>query len=293
MELLQLRYFKMLAEEPHMTRVAEKLHISQSSLSKTIKLLEDELGVKLFDRQGKSLRLNENGRIFHLHIAAALSEINNARKELTDRNSTSYPDLFLYVQAGISMLPDILGGFSKQYPHIHFSISKKQYQEFDSVRRTCDFTFDLPRLDAKDNGHSVTLLEEEFLIAFPPSHWAAGRPWIDLIELKDEPFLTFIPTATYRYNTEQFCQAAGFQPNFILECHDWQTLCGFVRIGMGIAFVPKYTWFSYDNSELSLVPVRSPHCYRTINLSWDGQAYLSSSAQLFRDYVIEYFSRFR
>ena len=60
MELLQLRYFKMLAEEPHMTRVAEKLHISQSSLSKTIKLLEDELGVKLFDRQGKSLRLNEN-----------------------------------------------------------------------------------------------------------------------------------------------------------------------------------------------------------------------------------------
>ena len=127
MELLQLRYFKLTAESQQITRTASKLNISQSSLSKTIKSLETELGVPLFRREGRSIRLNENGQEFLKYVNQALEALESGQKALIDRNQIDYPDLILHVQAGISALPNLIGGFMKKYPGIHVIISKKQY----------------------------------------------------------------------------------------------------------------------------------------------------------------------
>ena len=288
MELLQLRYFKLTAESQQITRTASKLNISQSSLSKTIKSLETELGVPLFRREGRSIRLNENGQEFLKYVNQALEALESGKKALIDRNQIDYPDLILHVQAGISALPNLIGGFMKKYPGIHVIISKKQYCEFDKAKRSCDLTISLPMTDAVNDKFSITIFEEDMMMAFSKNHWAAGYSNIALSQLRNERFISFTKAAVYRYDTERFCQKAGFAPDIALECYDWVTLCRFVEIGMGIAFVPQYTWSDYANNRLALVPISSPHCTRRINLSWSDGGYLSESALLFRDYAIEY-----
>ena len=84
MELLQLYYFKVLAEREHLTRTAESLMIAAPSLSATISRLENELGVKLFDRVGRNIRLNENGRILQRYVNEIFDALQNAKTELKD-----------------------------------------------------------------------------------------------------------------------------------------------------------------------------------------------------------------
>jgi LysR family transcriptional regulator, transcription activator of glutamate synthase operon len=96
---LQLKYFKKIAEAQSMTRVAEEIHISQSALSKTIRTLETELGVKLFDREGKYIKLNENGKIFLKYVNRNLQSLEDAKKELSDYNSNRNQDIIIYVYA--------------------------------------------------------------------------------------------------------------------------------------------------------------------------------------------------
>lgn len=91
MELLQLYYFKVLAEREHLTRTAESLMIAAPSLSATISRLENELGVKLFDRVGRNIRLNENGRILQRYVNEIFDALQNAKTELKDAGTTASP----------------------------------------------------------------------------------------------------------------------------------------------------------------------------------------------------------
>ena len=91
MELLQLTYFLELAESEHVTKTAEKLMISQPALSLTIRRLEDELGAALFDRNGRNIRLNENGRLFRTYAEDALRLLQEGKSELSQRKISGTP----------------------------------------------------------------------------------------------------------------------------------------------------------------------------------------------------------
>ena len=84
MEIQQLEYFKIVAEMQHMTHAAEKLNISQPALSKSISNIEQEIGVPLFDRQGRSIVLNRYGKLFLESVNMILEEYNKAKQEIMD-----------------------------------------------------------------------------------------------------------------------------------------------------------------------------------------------------------------
>ena len=123
------------------------------------------MGVKLFDREGRNVRLNENGQIFLRHVRQSLNSLDSGVKELRDRSENSYPDLVIYVQAGISILPRMISGFSQKYPNIHFVITKKQYQDPHS-KRGCDLIISLPLLEDVNDTNTITLMEEDSLKYF-------------------------------------------------------------------------------------------------------------------------------
>jgi DNA-binding transcriptional LysR family regulator len=87
MELLQLQYFQVVGRLEHMTDAAQSLHVTQSSLSKTIQRLEENLGVSLFDRRGRALRLNTFGRTFLARVDKALFELEQGQQEICDLSS--------------------------------------------------------------------------------------------------------------------------------------------------------------------------------------------------------------
>lgn len=113
MELLQLRYFLTLARCEHVTEAAGKLHVTQSSLSKTIQRLEDDLGAPLFDRLGRKLRLNEFGRTFLRRTEKALFELEQGKQEIADLSNPDHGTLQLAVTTA-STLPGILREFRKK-----------------------------------------------------------------------------------------------------------------------------------------------------------------------------------
>ena len=138
MELLQLRYFCEIARQENISKASRLLHVSQPSLSRTLSSLEAELGTKLFDREGRNIRLNHNGEIYFRHIRDALNLIDNAKSELLDFNTTPYGHINLILLAGSNIMPDMLINFHKLYPNI--SLNLKQ-QITHNLQQANDFDF--------------------------------------------------------------------------------------------------------------------------------------------------------
>ncbi|AOT69470.1 LysR family transcriptional regulator [Geosporobacter ferrireducens] len=287
MELLQLRYFKMIAETEHITKVAEELSISQSALSKTIKILETELGVKLFDREGKYIKLNQNGKIFLKYVNKTLQSLEDAKKELLDHNHNSKNEITIYVQAAMFMLPKIISMFSEKHPHIKFHISQKQ---FSPGNKKYDFMIYIPSPNASHSENTITLLEEEIVLAVNKNHKLANRKSVSLCDLSTENFISLPEFTQLRISTDHYCRISGLTPNIILECYDSPTILELVKNGMGISFVPRYSWGDITDKELSLVSISSPKCTRLINLTWDDSEYLSNAAMLFKKHIIEFYA---
>ncbi|MGG2108818.1 LysR family transcriptional regulator, partial [Lysinibacillus pakistanensis] len=126
MEWQQLEYFVTVAKLEHMTRAAEALAISQPALSRSISKLEEELGVPLFDRQGRSIMLNRYGELFLYRVQRMRKEYEKAVLELQELNNPELGDVslgFLHT-LGTSIVPDLIRAFRQQHPQIRFHFTQ-------------------------------------------------------------------------------------------------------------------------------------------------------------------------
>jgi DNA-binding transcriptional LysR family regulator len=271
MELLQLKYFQTAARMQHMTKAAHSLHISQPALSKMIASLEAELGTRLFERERKSIRLNEHGKLF-----------------LQDASGSVDAAITLDVRVSSHLLPDLLADFRKECPNAEFQL---QQHVLSSVGMP---SFDLCLSDgaAPPKGTtSVCLLEEEIVVAVPADHPLADRDRVRLQELKEESFITLPPGKSLRETTDAFCRLAGFTPRIRFESDDPATVRGLIRAGQGVAFLPVVTWGGSTGPDVVQLRLEESWCKRSISLSWPKERYLMQKAVLFRDFAIRYFSR--
>ena len=126
MNFLQLSYFKKVAELEHISQAANELYISQPALSKSVHLLEEEIGYPLFTREGTGIRLNENGRILYRYACRILSGYQDALSELSDYNHKNHK-VVLSMTAGTHFLPEIIMGVKEYFPTIHLSIRQEVY----------------------------------------------------------------------------------------------------------------------------------------------------------------------
>ena len=122
--LLALSYFQKTAELQHLTRAAEALHISQPSLSHTIKVLETELGVPLFSRSGRNIVLTKYGEILLRHTNRIMQELHGAQKELADTKEAQKLTVTISLFAASMIIPSFLTRFRQEHPDIRFEISR-------------------------------------------------------------------------------------------------------------------------------------------------------------------------
>jgi LysR family transcriptional activator of glutamate synthase operon len=290
--LLQLRYFRRIANVQSVTQVAEEFHISQPAISKIIKNLETELGVKLFDRDGKFIKLNEKGRIFLRYVDKVFQALDEAKKELNDNSPNSIGIITIYDQTCSTIVPQIIKEFNIGYPNIRFNIYRKQFRNI--VQRDDDY--DIMIFDSTQNEpsspSSITLITEDLMIAVSKNHFLANRESITLAEVANEKFISLPQNATLRKTTEHYCKMAGFEMNTVAECFEWMALRELVRLGVGIAFFPKHSWSSANETEVAFINISSPKCTRSITMSLNDAGYLSRPLRTFKDFMIEYYRRF-
>ncbi|WP_054940591.1 LysR family transcriptional regulator [Paenibacillus ihuae] len=288
MELLQLQYFLTVARLEHMTEAAHSLHVTQSSLSKTIGRLEADLGVPLFDRSGRSLRLNEFGISFLRRAERALFELEQGKQELRDLSSKEQSTLELAVTAA-STLPNILRAFRNKQPNIHFHVQMLTTQEMVDrlLRGEVDFCLSSPSIEDEDI-ESIIVFNDPILVAVPKGHRLADRTSVTLAELRNEWFVGVKRGYGTRDLTDAVCKSSGFILNYVYEGDEPSRLVSLVEAEVGIAFIPGTARDS--RASLRYLEIEDPGMVREIALLWHKSRYISRAAHDFREVVLDYFA---
>jgi DNA-binding transcriptional LysR family regulator len=192
MEIRQLRYFCVLAEQLHFTKAALLLNVAQPALSHHIKQLEDELGTQLVERTNRRVRLTEAGDVFRARATRILEQVDQAARETARVGQGEAGSLVIGVvsTAVCSLLPELLRGFRREFPHINIDIREMEPgEQFEALRKEA-IDIGLLFLSVQDPVlDSVVVARERLIIALPTGHRAASHQKVQLRDLTEETFL--------------------------------------------------------------------------------------------------------
>lgn len=291
MEWEQLEYFQTLARMQHVTKAAKSLSITQPALSRSIARLENHLGVPLFDRQGRSISLNQYGHIFLRRVQAMMKEYTEGKEEIQallkpDQGIVSLG--FLHT-LGTTLVPDLIGSFQQEYPNIAFQL--KQNHSYWLLERLKSGDLDLCLLASikpEDPIQWIKLWSEELFVFVPNDHPLASRQSITLNEISGERFILLKKGYALRMTVDELFEKANIQPNIMFEGEEAATAAGFVAAGLGISILPDLK--GLDQSKITKIRVSWPECQRVIGIAWIKGRFLSPVAETFKQYVISHFS---
>ncbi|MFC0016063.1 MULTISPECIES: LysR family transcriptional regulator [Allobacillus] len=297
MEFRQLEYFMEVAKREHMTDAAEELHVSQSSVSRSIYNLEEELGVKLFIREGRNVRLTPTGQIFlerATQIYNLAEESKREVKELLNPYSGTVRIAFPISMAAHT-LPSIIYAFRKKYPNAKFEMNNALFNDLIGGVKKGDYnmaiTAPIPSDEQDVQIKSRTLFREEIVALLPLHHPLAKRKSISLLELKDDPFCILPESYMFHQLVLDSCQNAGFEPEIAFEGTDIDALKGLVSAGLGVALMPEMTLIDNIPRTATTVRINDPVIHRPVGVIIPTQRTLLPTEQLFYDFLHEYFER--
>jgi len=292
MDLTQLRYFQTVARLEHMTQAAEELHVAQPSLSRTISRLEEELGVTIFDRIGRQIKLNDFGKVLLVRVEKIFKELEDVKRELSDLSDTKECTVSLAVNTSIFM-PDLLKKFSKQYPHIQFRqiIATTAHIQHLLETEQVDFGISVPPIVCiePENIQMLQLLTTEVFLAVPPDHPLVGRESISLHDVVNEPFVSMPIGYGLREMADTFCHQANFVPNIVIETNEPYSIIRYVQAGLGFAFIPPSLWEPNVELTKGILRIQDTVCKCAMELYWKNDRYVSQAARQFKEFVVSYF----
>ncbi|MER6349103.1 LysR family transcriptional regulator [Streptomyces sp. NPDC001595] len=267
----RLAYFAGVARTEHVTRAAQELNVPQSTLSRSLVRLEQDLGVDLFARRGRTVALTPAGRTFLTSVERALAEIERAAEEVrADADPATGKVAFGFLHTlGTETVPGLIRAFRADHPRVRFSLVQNYGEAMIERLRAGDLDLCLtsPVPDAPDLV-ARRLDEQKLRLVVPADHRLAGRRRVRLAEAADESFVTLEPGYGLRRITDALCQEAGFKPRVAFEGEEAETLRGLVAAGLGVALLPPPAVPRPGVVELT---VTAPRAVREIGVAWlDG-----------------------
>jgi DNA-binding transcriptional LysR family regulator len=289
MDLLPLRYFQVVARREHISRAAEELHVAQPSVSRAIARLEAELGVPLFDRRGRQVRLNRFGVMLLRRVDRALGELDDARRELADATELDHGSVAVSSETLLT-LSELLAGFYAAHPGVEVQLYQASAETMTRQLRAreVDLCVASQPLTGPALG-SVHLVREEVLLAVPPHHPLAARDRVTVAALADEPFVTTRPGHWMRILLDRLFADAGLTPRITCEGDEPAATLQLIKVGLGIGLMPAMGHQAATDISVPWLHLDAPNCYRSLTLVWREDAYLSTTAQRFRTFATEHF----
>jgi DNA-binding transcriptional LysR family regulator len=251
MELRHLRYFLTVADELHFGRAAEKLFMAQPPLSRQIKLLEEELGVELFNRTKKSVQLTPYGKYLREEAVKIFRqmEIMKNRLDLLKEGVVGQIKIGYVGSAMHSLLPEVLSILKQEYSEIDTFLSELDNDgQIEALRNgNIDVGFVRPPIKA-DDIFIKPICSETFCLIVPFSHPLAKSNKITLEQLTDEPFVSFCRQCGPALfdKTISICNRAGFFPKIVHETSQINSLVRLVESNMGYSIVPTGVKSGYN-----------------------------------------------
>ncbi|MEK5162097.1 LysR family transcriptional regulator [Paenibacillus sp. FSL R5-0527] len=279
MELRQLITFRTVASTLNFTRAAEVLGYVPSNVTMQIKALEDELGVRLFDRLGKQLVLTAAGKRFLTHIQGVLNKLDEARSVVHD-NEVLSGTLTISANEVICAyrLPAVFQRFRLQHPGVRLIFRSVPNQELKQTlfEGTADVVFMLDE-PIRSSGLAVEpLVEETFRLLAAPDHPLAKRTELQLEDFHGEVFLTNEKGCPYRTMFDRSFEKEGIDSITYLEFQSAEAIKQCAISGIGIAFLPEIVAEAEaERGKLVALPWQIPDLHVYTQMSWHKDKWLS------------------
>ncbi len=289
MEITQLKYFYALAQNQHVTRTAEQLHIAQPSLTQSIRRLENELNVKLFKSNGRNIVLTECGKYLQKKIEPLLKTLNEIPEEIRSMTGDRKKMLKINVLAASTLITDTIIRYQKAHPEVRFQIVQNiETEDADITIFTREF-FQQP-LVSKDNFY---IFSEEIFLAVPNTSEYAEKGSIALREMAGKSFISLAGTKGLRSICDRFCLHAGFKPNVVFESDNASAVKNLIGASIGVGFWPQHTWETHDGSGMTLLSISEPKCQRDIIVQLHHESESHEEAFRYYKYLVEFFEELK
>ncbi|HEV2278596.1 MAG TPA: LysR substrate-binding domain-containing protein [Acidobacteriaceae bacterium] len=261
----QLRYLCAIADMGSFSRAAEHCRVAQPSLSQQISKLEDELGTRLFDRLGRSVRLTEAGRALLPHARNVLHQTELARYEVDGRRRDARGTVTVGVIPTIApyYLPKRIAAFTRKFPEATLRIVEETTPVLVESLRSLAVDLAVLSLPLKYREFEIVpLMTERLYAALPPEHPKAAAASVTLRELRGEPFVLLRDGHCFRGIALAACDRARLRPRVAFESGQFSSLLGMVAAGVGVTLVPEMA--IQPGSGCRFVRIADPSASRTI-----------------------------
>ncbi len=296
MNLYQLNYFRTLAKLQHCTKAATNLCITQPSLSHSISALESEIGVPLFEKQGRNIVLTEQGRVFLTYVEKALSEIETGINKVREFSADTEGKInigFIYTLSA-HFIPNLVGQFKKDNQNLNVEFLLREGTTLNEcthglVRDLKAGNLDLifVSLIPKDTDVEFIPLGEQKLVAILPyDSPLASQESVDLKELEPYKLIHYSDKPGLKQEINRLFLKVNLIPKVACEVENEISMSGLVVANVGIAIAPDSPIF--HNFPLKVLPIRNPVYTRMIYLGHMKNRHESMAVRQVKNYVLNY-----
>jgi len=291
-EIHQLQYVLEVAKQRHFTRAADEICVAQSSLSQQITKLEEELGIKIFDRTTRSVSPTSAGEEFIAYAKRILSEIDAAKQCMQSYVGLSRGKINIGAITTLETIDfvSLITSFHNTYPGLYLNITTNGSYRLTELLKAGDINVAMltPPLDTEtDDLEFYPLGEDEFVLVASIYHPLAKKAVAELSQFANEDFIFPSPDQSIYKIYTKACRDAGFSPNIVCQSSHSETSLALVAAGMGLSFFPLDTLKTTNAPGVMAVRLANP-IKKRICLALPKRQYHPASVVAFRDFVLSW-----
>lgn len=291
MNLSQLHYFRVLAKLEHYTMAAEKLNISQPTLSQSISSLENELHTFLFEKQGRNVILTKSGKTFLKYVEEALDTLEAGKHELKKLSSIEEGKVSIgfISTVGNSLIPNLISQYFKVPTHSSMSLTCSEKPTSELIMGLKNEIYDFVICSKRNDEHTidfVPILEGQLVIIVPKTHPLANKKEIVLKETMDYPFIAHTHDSGMRALADSLFKKANIVPKIAMEVQEDKMMAELVEANHGIALVQDMTEIRKHN--VKIVPLAEPESQRFIYMATVKNRALSPAAYSLKLFILDH-----
>ncbi|WP_026010908.1 LysR family transcriptional regulator [Paenibacillus sp. OSY-SE] len=288
MDIKQLHYFVTVADQLSYSKAAQKLHISQPSLSNAIKNLEHEVGSPLFERSTRKIELTDAGSVLYEKSIRLLSQMNILKKEMEEVKLTGRGELVIgMIESVRQWVPQVIREYQGRFPSIHIKLFEVLSRKavVDSLRKYHTHLIITNQCIHEDDIESLPLYKEKLVLVLHRDHSLSEKETITFEELAREPFIISMEGFQTREDILNAFALEQVSPNIKFEIERFETALTLVRENLGLAIIPEN--YLVEPKDVSIVhkTLDSPALERTVYMMFMKNRYLAPAVQCFLEEI--------
>lgn len=278
MDIRHLNYLLEVAKYRSFTKAAETLHVTQPTISKMIKAVEDELGVLLFDRSTKHIELTDAGRAILVQAQQIVHSFDHLASELADVMEMRKGTIRIGIppMTGAPFFPAVIAEFHRLYPGIRIRLIEEGGRTIEREVENGSLDIGVAVLPVNEAQFEVLpFAVDDLKLILHPNHRLAGRESVLLEELRDEPFIMYREDFALHEMITTACIRAGFRPNIAYSSSQWDFISEMVAVGLGVALLPQTICRKLDPGRIAAAKLEAPAISWNLAMIWSKDRYLS------------------